>query len=103
MHNLDVDCNVCELLTDVSPLQSVADHAEFQHMETGETRLREDRHYSAAAQTNEGQVCAADHGTHVASLAAGFESGAGKGADIVSGMLTPIPLTTAFRVYLTVY
>jgi hypothetical protein len=67
-------------------LQSVADHEEFQDMKTGESRLGADRHYSAAAQIYEGQACAADHGTHVASLAAGFESGAGKGATIVSGV-----------------
>lgn len=54
-------------------------------MNTGESRLAQDRHFSATAQQYEGQACAADHGTHVASLAAGFESGAGKGATIVSG------------------
>lgn len=65
-------------------------------MNTGETRLREDRHYSAAAQLYEGQACAADHGTHVASLAAGFESGAGKGASIVSGMQLHPSTNTSF-------
>lgn len=71
-------------------------------METGETRLQQDRHYSAAARSSEGQVCAADHGTHVASLAAGFESGAGKGANIVSGVF-PHPTNVASDVHLTLY
>lgn len=56
-------------------------------MDTGVSRISEDRHYSASAQQNEGQTCAGDHGTHVAALAAGVEVGAGKDATIVSGVL----------------
>lgn len=54
-------------------------------METGATRISEDRHFSYSARRNEGLTCASDHGTHVASLAAGFQTGAAKGATVVSG------------------
>jgi hypothetical protein len=78
----------------VGQVQNVADHEEFQDMDGGQSRISEDRHFSASAMQNEGQTCAADHGTHVASLAAGFERGAAKDATIVSGSLhldnTPI-------------
>ena len=63
----------------------VVDHEEFKHMETGTSRISEDRHYSETARGTSGQTCAGGHGTHVASLAAGFESGAAKDATIVSG------------------
>jgi hypothetical protein len=66
-------------------LQTVTDHEEFKDMNTGVSRLSEERHYSASAQGNEGQTCAGDHGTHVAALAAGYERGAAKEAEIVSG------------------
>jgi subtilisin family serine protease len=69
-------------------VQGVTDHEEFQDMESGTTRLATERHASESAKMNEGQACAADHGTHVASLAAGFEMGAAKAAKIVSGAQT---------------
>lgn len=66
-------------------LQNVADHEEFQHMDTGASRISEDRHFSGSARRTEGLTCASDHGTHVASLAAGFQTGAGKSSNVVSG------------------
>ena len=54
-------------------------------MATGVSRISEDRHYSGSAKANEGQTCAGDHGTHVGALVAGFENGAAKDAEIVSG------------------
>lgn len=66
-------------------MQTVADHEEFKHMDSSASRISEDRYFSATAQGQEGQTCAGDHGTHVASLAAGFESGAAKYAEVVSG------------------
>jgi hypothetical protein len=71
-------------------LQTVVDHEEFKDMKTGVSRLSGDRHYSASAQGNEGQTCAGDHGTHVAALAAGFERGAAKDAEIVSGAVLAV-------------
>eukprot|EP00892_Ulva_mutabilis_P011013 jgi/Ulvmu1/8284/UM041_0096.1 len=68
---------------------NVADHEEFQDMDTGATRIVEDRHFSYSARRNEGLTCASDHGTHVASLAAGFQAGAAKSANLVSVAVQP--------------
>jgi L-aminopeptidase/D-esterase-like protein len=79
-------------------LQVVADHDEFKDMATGVSRISEDRHYSASAAAQEGQVCAGDHGTHVGALAGGYEFGAGKDVTIVSGACRGCQLLCGVRV-----
>lgn len=66
----------------------VKDHMQFKDISTGDSRLSPDRFLSKSARSSDPD-CAGDHGTHVAGIAAGFEYGASKAANIISVAVQP--------------
>jgi subtilisin family serine protease len=66
----------------------VMEHAQFKDMDTGKSRISKDRFLSETARESDPD-CAGDHATHVAGIAAGFEYGTSKKADIVSVAVQP--------------
>ena len=66
----------------------VMEHAQFKDMDSGQSRISDDRFLSETARASDPD-CAGDHATHVAGIASGFEYGSSKRADIVSVAVQP--------------